>query len=383
MYKRKLVFFAACIGMLLFGIGLITLGSVASDLKTRFMLDGLSAGTLFSILPVGILFGSLLFGRLCDKYGYKPVLIISCFGMFLGFEGIAYVSSFELLKISIFIFGVCGGSINGATNALVSDVSPENKGANLSLLGVFFGIGALGMPLLLGVLESKFKVYQVVAGIGFLTLAVGVFYSFIQFPKAKDQQDIKATKSISLFRNTLIILIAFFLFCQSGFEAIINNWTTTYLTRTGTVTESKALYVLSLHIVGMIVMRLLIGSIFRRFSSIKIIWISLMLLLAGTILMQAETTFTMAVVGLVLLGAGVAAGFPVMLGFVGNEYSTQSGTAFSFVFVIALVGNMLINYFTGIVVKNYGVQHLTTVSYAVILVMIVLCIFIFKKLKNK
>ncbi|MCW3109614.1 MAG: transporter, partial [Segetibacter sp.] len=94
MYKRKLVFFAACIGMLLFGIGLITLGSVASDLKTRFMLDGLSAGTLFSILPVGILFGSLLFGRLCDKYGYKPVLIISCFGMFLGFEGIAYVSSF-------------------------------------------------------------------------------------------------------------------------------------------------------------------------------------------------------------------------------------------------------------------------------------------------
>src|SRR5437868_4201133 len=139
MYKWKLVFFSACIGMLLFGIGLITLGSIASDLKSRFMLDGLSAGTLFSILPVGILVGSLLFGRLCDKYGYKPVLIISCIGMFTGFEGIAYVSSFELLKISIFIFGVCGGSINGATNALVSDISAENKGANLSLLGVFFG----------------------------------------------------------------------------------------------------------------------------------------------------------------------------------------------------------------------------------------------------
>lgn len=383
MYKRKPLFFSACIGMLLFGIGLITLGSVATDLKSRFVLDGAAAGTLFSILPVGILVGSLLFGRLCDRYGYKPVLIISCIGMFAGFEGIAFVSSFALLKISVFIFGVCGGSINGSTNALVSDVSTENKGANLSLLGVFFGIGALGMPLLLGALESKFKVYQIVAAIGLLTFSVGLFYSFIQFPTAKDQGGIKAAGGLSFFRNPLIILIAFFLFCQSGLEAIINNWTTTYLTATGKVTESNALYALSLHIVGMIVMRILIGSVLRHVSSLKIILISLLLLLAGTVLLQLETSFAIAVIGLVLLGAGVAAGFPVMLGFVGERYQAQSGTAFSFVFVIALVGNMLINYLTGRVVKDYGVFHVTTVSYLTIAVMMLLCIFIFKRLKNQ
>lgn len=377
------MFFAACIGMLLFGIGLITLGSVASDLKTRFNLDGLSAGTLFSILPVGILIGSLLFGRLGDKYGYKPVLIISCIGMFAGFEGIAYVSSFGQLKISIFIFGVCGGSINGATNALVADISAKNKGANLSLLGVFFGIGALGMPLLLGVLETTFKVYQIVAGIGLLTLAVGGFYLFIQFPPAKEQQDLGQIKSLHLFRNTFLILVAFFLFCQSGFEAIINNWTTTYLTTGGKVTESNALYALSLHIVGMIAMRLLIGSVLRSFSSIKIIWISLLLLFSGTVLFQSETSFAVAVIGLVLLGAGVAAGFPVMLGFVGDRYPRQSGTAFSFVFVIALVGNMVINYLTGVVVKYFGVFHVTTVSYITIGIMSILCLSIFKKLKNQ
>ena len=262
MYKKTDVFFSACIGMLLFGIGLITLGSVASDLKSRFSFDGLEAGMLFSILPVGILVGSLLFGRLADKYGYKIVLITSCIGMFLGFEGIAFASSFDLLKVCIFIFGVCGGSINGATNALVSDISTENKGANLSLLGVFFGIGALGMPLLLGVLESRFKVYQVVAGIGLLTLGVGIFYLFVRFPLAKEQQGLTEIKSLPFFRNSFLILIAFFLFCQSGFEAIINNWTTTYLTVIQSSSESNALYALSLHIAGMIVMRILIGTVF-------------------------------------------------------------------------------------------------------------------------
>src|SRR4051794_20970961 len=106
MYKRKTAFFAACIGMLLFGISLITLGSVATDLKIKFTLDGIASGTLFSILPVGILAGSFLFGPVCDRYGYKLLLILACTGMAAGFEGIAFASSLIILKPCIFIFGL-------------------------------------------------------------------------------------------------------------------------------------------------------------------------------------------------------------------------------------------------------------------------------------
>lgn len=48
--------------MLLFGIGLIMLGSVLPDLRVKHSLDAMEAGALFSILPVGIILGSLLFG---------------------------------------------------------------------------------------------------------------------------------------------------------------------------------------------------------------------------------------------------------------------------------------------------------------------------------
>jgi hypothetical protein len=37
------------------------------------------------------------------------------------------------------VLGFGGGIINGSTNAVVADISSEDKGANLSLLGVFFG----------------------------------------------------------------------------------------------------------------------------------------------------------------------------------------------------------------------------------------------------
>src|SRR5690242_4552116 len=246
MYSKRLVFWSACIGILFFGMAITTLGSVVPHLKIKFHLDNIAAGTLFSILPFGILIGSLVFGPFCDRYGYRVLLALTCFSMFIGFEGIAYAPTHSVLKICIFLFGLGGGAINGATSALVSDISDKDKGANLSLLGVFFGLGALGMPLLLGVLENKFNYQTILSVVGLATFAVGIFYLLIKFPPPKQSQGFPVAKSFALFKDTVLILIAFFLFCQSSFEAIINNWTTTYLTAGLAVPQNKALYALSL-----------------------------------------------------------------------------------------------------------------------------------------
>lgn len=382
MYNKRLLFGSACAGMLFFGISLITLGSVVPGLKEKFQLDEISSGTLFSILPFGILMGSLLFGPFCDKYGYKLLLALACVSMFAGFEGIAYAPSRSLLQVCIFLFGFGGGIINGATNALVADISENRKGANLSLLGVFYGIGALGMPFIIGVLENSFNYSIIVSIVGFVTLVVGIFYLLIKFPVPKQTDNIKVMPGISLLKDGALILIAFFLFCQSSFEAIINNWITTYLSTQMSVKANNALYALSLFVAGMTVMRLLLGSIFRNTSAVKI-WIgSFLLAFFGLLFLTAGHSFAAAVVGLILLGAGFAAGFPIMLGFVGNRYKEFSGTAFSLVLVIALCGNMIVNYCMGIIVQVYGIGQLLTVAFAELAVMTVLCISILKKINT-
>jgi fucose permease len=382
MYKTRFVFFAACTGMLLFGVGLITLGSVATGLKEKFNLDDISSGTLFSILPLGILAGSLVFGPLCDKYGYKIFLVLSSLCMFAGFQGIAHASSLQLLKICIFIFGVGGGAINGAANAAVSDVSLENKRSNLSLLGVFFAIGALGMPFILGLLKDRYNFETIVSAVSFLTIAAAIFFFIIKFPPPKQKAGVPFSQGLNLLRDPVLIFIAFFLFCQSSFEGIINNWTTNYMLNRLPVTESTALYALSLFVAGMAVMRLLIGSIFKKMSSQNILFISFGLLIIGNLLLKFGTSFTIAVTGLILLGAGLAAGFPLMLGFVGNRYAQLSGTAFSIVLVIALLGNMLVNLLMGIIADKWGIQHLTTVAFVEIFLMFLLSLLILNKLKH-
>jgi len=84
----------------------------------------------------------------------------------------------------------------------------------------------------------------------------------------------------------------------------------------------------------------------------------------------------------VLVGAGLAGGFPVMLGLVGERYENISGTAFSFVLTIALFGNMLINYCMGIISEKYGISHLMTVTLAEMIIMAILGYSIIKKVND-
>ena len=381
MPHHRSVFLSAYLGMLLFGISLITLGSVAPGLKGKFSLDAISFGTLFSILPFGILSGSLFFGPIADRYGFKIIFLLAGLSTFIGFEGIAYAHSLTILRSSVFLFGFGGGILNGASNAVVSDISESDKGANLSFLGVFFALGALGMPFILGILEKKFPFDTIVASVGYVALLGVALFSATRFPVAKQAHGISLKEVRNLLNDNFLLLVGFFLLCQSSFEAIINNWTTTYLLNKISISMSNALYALSLYVVGMAITRIILGKILKRVSSKSILLMSIALLVIACVLIHFGTSFSLYTIGLVILGAGLAAGYPVMLGFVGDRYKTLSGTAFSIVISMALVGSMIINYLMGLIVERFGIQHLTTMGFVLTTGMLFFLLMIFKKIK--
>ena len=126
------------------------------------------------------------------------------------------------------------------------------------------------MPFILGFLENKFRYELIVSIIGAATFVMGIVYLLVKFPPPKHAGGLPVKKSLLLLKDGLLLLIAFFLFFQSALEGIFNNWTTTYLTDHLHILPAKALYALSLSVVGMTVMRLLLGSIFRNLSAQKI-----------------------------------------------------------------------------------------------------------------
>jgi fucose permease len=355
-YRSNLVFGAACLGMLLFGVTLTTLGAVLPALMGRHGLDRAEAGSLLALMSLGILVGSLVFGPIVDRYGYRYVLIAGAFGVLLGLEGIAFAPSARFLSSAVFAFGFSGGLINGSTNALASEVSGQGRGSGLALLGVFFGVGALGVPLVLGLLLEGADYATILAGIGLVVLGPLALFVAIRFPPPKQPQGFPIRRAGRLLGQTTLLLLGASLFFQSGMEITVGGWSAQYAGEVLRLSESRSVLVLSLFWVGMMTARLVLIPVLKRYPAPRVLAVFLAITAIGSILLLTSSSVAVACVGLFLLGFGLASGFPVVLGYIGEMYAELTGTAFSIAFVMALVGGSALPYATGWLSKRHGLQ---------------------------
>lgn len=184
------------------------LGSILPAIIQKYGLSKSYAGTLFIVMNFGTLLGSIFFGPVVDRYGYKKLLVACTVVLLVGLEGIAFAPAVQVFILFIFIFGCGGGVINGATNALVSDITPEGRSAGLALLGVFFGIGAFGVPLILGSLLGQFTYTQIIAVMGAVIVLAFIVFSIIRFPVPKQPHKFPVKEAAKLIKEPALLLLA-------------------------------------------------------------------------------------------------------------------------------------------------------------------------------
>ncbi len=159
-----------------------------------------------------------------------------------------------------------------------------------------------------------------------------------------------------LIRDKHLIILGLFLFFESAIEGIISNWTTTFLQNENTIKSADALYALSIYILSLTLTRLVLSSLLRRIKPLHILQFSIGVIFIGIFLLLISHTWIWFITCFVLLGIGTASGFPVILGYVGELYKNLRGTAFGFVFFIAIIGNTSMNYLMGIIAEKSGID---------------------------
>jgi MFS transporter, FHS family, glucose/mannose:H+ symporter len=356
MPNRRTLFVIACLGMLSFGIALTTLGAVLPSVIERFGIDTAAAGSLFPLLTFGILVGSLVFGPIVDRNGYKGMLVLATALIVVGLEGIAFAPSMTWLRVAIALIGFGSGIINGGTSALVADISSDERTAGLSLLGVFFGVGAVGVPFALGSLLGAFSYSTIIAAVGALVVIPLALTALTTFPAPKQPQGFPLAAAQGLVRDPILLLMGLMLFLASGMEITVGGWTATFFKDELQIPDRRALVYLSLYWFGMMLGRLALSSAVRRIAPARVLLGCLSIAFAGALLLILTRSASLAAVSVFLLGCGFAASFPVVLGLVGDRYAQLSGTAFSIVIVMALTGGMIVPYVTGVLGASYGLR---------------------------
>ncbi len=162
------------------GIGLIipvVPGLIKELIQGSVSDSSLYSGWLaFSYAVMQFIFAPLL-GNLSDRYGRRPILLISLFGLGIDYIFLAIAPSIGWLFLGRIIAGLGGASFTTAT-AYIADIStPQNRAQNFGMVGAAFGVGFILGPVIGGLLgQFGLRVpFMVAALLSFLNFIYGYF----------------------------------------------------------------------------------------------------------------------------------------------------------------------------------------------------------------
>jgi MFS family permease len=104
-------------------------------------------------------------------------------------------------------------------------------------------------------------------------------------------------------------------------------------------------------------------------------------LIVGAIVLGWIPGLNWVIFGLVLIGFGLALGFPVMFGLSSSLYSKNSGTAIGIILVISLVGNLLTNFAMGYLAQSWGIGIFSAGLLIAAVIQTLFCFLVFRNSK--
>lgn len=348
---------AAFAGMFGFGIVMAILGAVLPLLARRIHFDLSQAGELFLAMNAAMLVTAFVVGPSIDRSGHKPPLVIGPLFVAVALGLISAASHFGELVAALLILGIGGGSLNQVTNTLVADIHEDERGksAALNILGVFFGFGALFIPLSIGSLLRHIGLPAILCFSIVLSLFPVVLSLSFAFPEPRQRKGVSFSEMAAFARRPLVLAFAFLLFFESGNEFIIGGYLTTYLTTKLGASVPAASYLLAAYWGALMLGRVILSRVTLRQSGAPLILTSALAVAGSVAFLLLSPSLPVAAAAVVLLGLSIAAIFPTVLGLAGSSYPNHSGTVFGILMGVALSGGMLLPWAVGKTANVWGI----------------------------
>ncbi|HWS49245.1 MAG TPA: MFS transporter [Candidatus Methanoperedens sp.] len=184
-----------------FGIIIPLLPSISENLNIK----GAALGLLTASYALAQFISSPILGNLSDRYGRKPILVLSKGGTIIAYVMLAFSRSYGLILLSRLIDGFTGGNIPAA-RAYISDVTTkENRARGMAIIGMAFGLGFILGPAIGGIFFSigKSQTLPALVGAGVSLVSLILTQLFLDESYRKEKR-FTETKKFSL-KNFLLV----------------------------------------------------------------------------------------------------------------------------------------------------------------------------------
>jgi DHA1 family tetracycline resistance protein-like MFS transporter len=230
---------AALIGVVLIGMtGFGVFLPIFPFLALHLGANATAVTIAMSCYSLGQLIASPLWGRLSDRIGRKPILVIGLIGSVLSYLWIARAGSIEELGAARLFGGLMGGNIGAAFAAAADLADDKTRARNMGLLGAAVGVAFIAGPALGGLLigahepdrDDFVRVCLLSAAIGTAAVIAALLLFHETLPKASRRQahEPRVRRLQILFsRPTLLRLVSVMMImitAQALLEATFGIW---------------------------------------------------------------------------------------------------------------------------------------------------------------
>ncbi len=312
---------------------------------------GLEIGLLVTAYSVLQLFMAPFWGRLSDRMGRKPILIVGLFGSALAYAVFAFSHSLTILLASRLLAGL-GGSTIPVAQAYIADITPpEGRAGRMGFIGAAFGLGFIIGPALGGILATRSFEAPGLTAAG-ICLAGGIVAAILLKeslpPQARSsgtnanrwslRDGLKQAASPGQLRSTLItylLLTAAFATLQPTLSLLAGE-------RFGMDARGVGYLFALLGVVSVIVQGGLVRRLVPRIGEKRLLMLSVAPFALGLIILGAGQTIAMVQIGVCLIGAGYGGAIPCALALLSRAGSeAQQGAVLGIGQSVGSVGRIL------------------------------------------
>ncbi|MBD2196229.1 MULTISPECIES: MFS transporter [Calothrix] len=258
----------------------------------QFELSDLQTSLLFSIYSISQFFATPVIGKLSDRFGRKPLLIISLAGTAIANIIAGTAPTAAILFFGRFLDGITGGNVSVA-QAIISDITtPENRAKGFGIYGAALGLGFVLGP------ATSLLAQQISLGAGFVVSGLVAFVALImtifllpetlknKAEKAHNIFDIGLGNLIKgLFMPKINILLITNFFIGTTFTIFTYAFQPYFLKVLGQNSQTLTLMFLWFGLVGVIMQTWGVSILTRKFNLAKILFLGLFIRSLSFILM--------------------------------------------------------------------------------------------------
>lgn len=308
------IFFVCFVDVLGFGIVIPVLPLYAE----HFGATPLQIGWLVGIFSLVQFLFAPMWGKLSDRFGRRPVLLIGVAGTVAGYLLMGLAQTVTVLIIARAIDGIAGANI-GAAQAYLADISaPENRAKAMGMMGAAFGLGFVFGPALGGWATVFFQSYAAPMYIAAGLAAVNFLFVLFCLPESRVPG--AAPRREPLFpnllshvqRGTYLRTLAGYFFSIAGFSMMTTVFSLMLLHRFGLDAAHAAYIFAGVGIIGVVIQGGLIGRLVRRFGEAPLAFAGCVFTGAGLLGLALSRNIPEMLAATVLVGVGNSLLMPTM-----------------------------------------------------------------------